>query len=475
MNLRQKTIAGLKWSVISQIARQATQFTITVILARLLSPGDFGTIAMVTVFTNFVSIFSEMGMSGALIQNQDVNDRHFASAHWLNVFVGLCLSLLLIAASPFIAAFYNTAIIKPVLMVLSINFFLSSFVIIQQTILTKEMDFKKLAVRDIAALFFSGIIGIVLAYHDFGVWSLVWQRIAYTFINVVLLWTLSRWRPSFTFASSDIKDIFHVSSNLTAFSFINYFVRNLDQLLIGKFLGSEALGFYSLAYKLMLFPVQNIASVINGVMFPAFSIIQKDLVKVREVYLKLIKTIALITCPLMAGLFAVAPEFTSIVYGSKWLQIVPLIRVLTVCGILQSIGTNVGIIYTSQGRPEIQLKMAIGNTALSSIAIILGLKWGVYGVTVFYTTYYAIWFHFSHFIANKVIDLKYSHFYSSLTIPFLTSFAMLLSMLLVKHFLHFESYAVILCITLAVGSIIYVLLLVKTRTVSIVNNRVLVN
>ena len=299
MSLKEKIIKGLYWSGASQAGKQISQFIITIILARLLSPADFGLLAMATVFVNFAMIFSEMGISSALIQKQDTHNRHYYSVFWFNIFVGICLTLFFIAVSPLIARFYKKPELVPILAVISLNFFFSSFVIIQQTILTKEMDFRKLAIRDVVAVIIAGIVGVVLAYNGFGVWSLVFQSLVFTLADVVLLWTVSSWRPKFSFAMADIKDIFHFSANLTGFNIVNYFARNVDQLLIGKFLGAQALGFYSLAYKLMLYPLQNISWVIGKVMFPAFSKIQQDLEKVRNSYMKMTRVISFITFPLM--------------------------------------------------------------------------------------------------------------------------------------------------------------------------------
>ena len=267
MSLRQKTISGLFWSFLSQGGKQVSQIIITAVLARLLSPDDFGTLAMVTIFTNFAMIFSEMGVSSALIQKQDTHDRHYHSAFWLNILVGIGLALIFMAASPFIAWFYKKPELTPILLVVALNFLFSSFTIIQQTILTKEMDFKSLAIRDVAAVILAGLVRWRITVSR----SLVYQLIAFTIINALLLWILSPWRPKLEFSISDIKDIFHFSAHLTGFNFLNYFSRNIDQLLIGKFLGTQALGYYSLAYKIMLYPLQNISRVISKVMFPVFS------------------------------------------------------------------------------------------------------------------------------------------------------------------------------------------------------------
>jgi len=437
MNLRQKTISGLFWSFISQGGKQISQFIITVILARLLSPNDFGLFAMVTVFVNFAAIFSEMGISSALIQKQDTLDRHYYSAFWLNVVGGIVLTIIFIVASPLIAWFYKKPELQPILIVISINFFISSFVVIQQVILTKEMDFKSLAVRDIIAVVLSGAIGIYMAYHGFGVWSLVYQSIAFTLFNAVLLWVLSSWRPKFEFAILDLKDIFCFSANLTGFNVINYFARNIDQLLIGKFLGTQALGYYTIAYKIMLYPLQNISWVIGKVMFPAFSKIQNDLEKVRNTYMKMVKAISLVSFPLMLGLFVIAPEFVNVFFGQKWGPIIILLRIFCFCGIVQSIGTTVGNILLSQGRADLQLKMQLLGTAIVVMSIIMGLRWGINGVAFCYTLQSVIWVHFTFYITNKLIGLKYKEFYSKIMTSYIMCTIMLCILFLAKYIITF--------------------------------------
>lgn len=415
-----------------------SQIIITTILARLLSPDDFGTLAMVTVFTNFAMIFSEMGVSSALIQKQDTHDRHYYSAFWLNIFAGIGLTLVFMAASPLIAWFYKKPELNPILLVVAFNFLFSSFTIIQQTILTKEMDFKSLAVRDIVAVILAGIIGITLAYHGFGVWSLVYQLLSFTLINAILLWFLSPWRPRLQFAVSDIKDIFHFSAHLTGFNILNYFSRNIDQLLIGKFLGTQALGYYSLAYKIMLYPLQNISWVISKVMFPAFSKIQDDLEKVRTNYLKMVKAISLITFPLMAWLFGVAPELVGVFLGEKWGPIIILIRIFCFCGAMQSVGTILGNILLAQGKADLQFKLQVIGTIVVTASIAVGLSFGIDGVAFFYTLQSILWVHVTFFLVHKLIKLSCTEYYSKLVNAYLVSIIIVGTIIVVKFFIGFE-------------------------------------
>lgn len=429
MNLKQKTISGLFWSFFSQGGRQVSQLIVTAVLARLLLPNDFGTLAMVTVFSNFASIFGEMGIGSALVQKQNTHDRHYYSAFWLNIFVGVILTLIFMAASPLIAWFYKKPELIPILQVVALNFVLSSFTIIQQTVLTKEMDFKSLAIRDILAVIFSGGVGVFLAYRGFGVWSLVYQMLGFTIINAILLWVLSSWRPRLQFALSDIKDILHFSANLTGFNILNYFARNMDQLLIGKFLGSQALGYYSLAYKIMLYPLQNISWVIVKVMFPAFSKVQHDLEKVRSSYIKMVRAIAVVTFPLMVGLFVLAPEVVGAFLGAKWYPIVGIIRVFCICGLVQSIQTTAGSLILSQGRADLQFKLGALNSFFAVLAITIGLRWGILGVAVCYTLEQLLWACYVQPLVNSLIELKLRDF----LVPLLK----------------------ILCITMAMGSVVY--------------------
>ncbi len=467
MSLKQKTIKGLFWSGFSQAGKQISQFIITIILARLLSPDDFGLLAMATVFVNFVMIFSEMGISSALIQKQDTHDRHYYSAFWLNIVVGLCLTLFFIAVSPLIARFYKKPELVPILAVISLNFFLSSFVIIQQTILTKEMDFRKLAIRDVIAVIIAGIVGVVLAYNGFGVWSLVFQSVIFTLANAVLLWTLSSWRPKFSFAIQDIKDIFNFSANLTGFQIANYFSRNIDQLLIGKFLGTQALGYYSLAYKIMLYPLQNISSVIGKVMFPAFAKIQDDLEKVRSAYLRMVKAISLISFPLMLGLFAVAPEFVNVFFGQRWEAMIIVLRIFCFCGALQSIGTIVGNIFLSQGRSDLQFKVAIMSTILITGAILIGLRWGINGVALCYTLIMFICVHFTIYFANKLINLEYNKFYSGMFPSCIIGGVMLVTLFIVKNLLSVMPMISKMIILVCFGLILYLILLIVTKVITL--------
>jgi O-antigen/teichoic acid export membrane protein len=426
VTLKAQTLSGLFWSFLSQGGKQASQFVITAILARLVSPADFGLLGMATVFTGFALIFGELGIGGAIVQKQDLRDEHYSSAFWLNILVGSCLTGLFVLLAPLIASFFGTPELRLIVVVLSLNFFLSSFTVVQQAILTKAMHFRTLMVRDLGAVILSGVVGIVCAMRGLGVWSLVAQTLTYTIVNNFLLWMLSSWRPQFAFSRAAIGDIFHFSANMTGFQIVNYLARNVDHLIIGKFLGAQALGYYTLAYKLMMLPLQNSTWVINKVMFPAFSRIQDQLEKVQENYLKLLKAVALLVFPGMALFHVLAPDLVSLVYGHRWQPAVALIEILCFCGMAQSISSLGGIIYLSQGKADVQLKMSLVSASLLSVILLSVVTRGLGVVSLAYTLFYVAWMNVSLYVVARMIRLRVMEVYRKLLPPLLLSGAMLL-------------------------------------------------
>jgi PST family polysaccharide transporter len=332
------------------------------------------------------------------------------------------------------------------------------------------MDFKKLALRDVAAVILSGAVGIYMAYNGFGVWSLVYQLLSFTVFNACLLWLLSSWRPRFEFAMADIRDIFHFSANLTGFEIVNYFSRNIDQLLIGKFLGSQVLGYYSIAYKIMLLPLQNISWVAGRVMFPAFSRIQDDLEKVRKTYMKMAKAISLATFPIMLGLFAMAPEMVHVVLGLKWEPVVILLRIFSVCGMIQSVGTTVGNIFLSQHRADMVFHLSIVSSLIVGVSVAVGLRWGINGVALCYTLQALVWSHAVLIFATRLIGLKFSRFYSKLTVSYMIGITVLAVTLTAKYLIIApEAYK--LGLLVSIWAVTYVIALFATKELSIKNNR----
>ncbi|MHB8895522.1 MAG: MOP flippase family protein [Candidatus Geothermincolia bacterium] len=410
MSLRKKTITGVSWTIVSQISRLVITITVTAILARLLDPKDFGLIAMVAVFTGFFTVVNELGLSSAIIQKRDVTEEDLSSAFWVNLFEGLGITLVLALLAPLIAGFYARSVLKPIVMVLSMIFVISSAGMIQAGLFSKRMNFKTLAICEITASVLGGVTAVTMAVAGFGVWSIVSQVLVQVSVLATLLFVLSSWKPKLILKWKPIRGLLGYGLPLLGFNFVNYFSRNLDNLLIGKYLGASQLGYYDVAYKSLLFPMQNVSQVIGRVMFPALSHLEDDKARVRSAYIKATRYIAILTFPLMAGVAVLAPQLVRVLLGPKWARAIFLIEVLAAIGGLQSIYTTIGWIYLSQGRTGILFLFGVASATIYAGAFIVGLHWNVEGVAVAYAIAFVLVLYPSLAIPFRFIDMKFWHY-----------------------------------------------------------------
>ena len=383
-----------------------------------------------------------------------MSDLHRSSVFWVNVMIGCLLFAVSLAIAPLLAAFYQQEELTSVIRLSSVGFLIASFGVAQQAMLMKEMSFKALMIRDISATLLAGATGIVMALLGFGVWSLVGQMLAFTIIDTLALWIFSTWRPSWCFSWATVRDLAGFSGNLLAFGIVNYLARNTDYLLIGKFLGAEALGLYTLAYKLMLVPLQNVSWVISKVMFPAFSRVQDRIDKIRNAYLKIIKLVSLIAFPMMAGLFALAPALITTAFGDRWRSAVLPIQILALCGMLQSVGTMPGTVFRSQGRADIELKLGILNALLTALGIAYSLRWGIVGVATAYTLVSVIWVHLAMLIAARLLRMSFFDCYVRLLPAYALSLLLILALWFLQSLIRGQSFLTIGFIT-CTGLVIY--------------------
>jgi PST family polysaccharide transporter len=404
---RSRTISGITWSIVSRIGRLGLTFVIGVILARLLSPREFGLVAMITVITSFAAIFAELGFSAALVQKPNVDQVHLSSVFWLNLGAGLALTVAFAAGAPLIARFYQEPMLTPLTMLIATNFVISSLKIVQNTLYTKALDFQTLAIVEICALAVAGAVSITMAYTGFGVWSLAVQSVIVSAITALLIWILSDWRPSLLFRWAAIKDLLGFSMNLFGTKVLNYWVRNIDYLLIGRILGSNPLGIYNRAYDIMLFPLVSVSQVLSRVMFPSFSIIQEDKERVASLYLRMTRTIALITFPMMLGLFVTVEPFVLAVFGPQWVAMIPVLRILSLVGMSQSIGTLTGNLYLSQGRADLEFRIGLFLKTNAILGIVIGLRWGIVGVAAGYAIASFVNAYPSFYFAGRLVNLTY--------------------------------------------------------------------
>ena len=384
MSLKAKVLSGTKWVAFANVFKQVLQVLALIVYARLLSPDDFGLFAILMIFVGFLLLFTDMGTASALIHIDEPGEKLLSSVFYFNLMVGIAFTLLMFFLSEAIAGFFDDSALMVPLQIISLNFIIVAFAVVQKARYEKALDFKPVTLTESFAVLIGIIAGVAAAFSDLGVYSLVIQTLTTSLITTLLLWYLSSWRPLLYFSWRDIQSIWHYTANLSAFNFVNYFARNADNFLIGKFLGSSALGVYSLAYSIMLYPIQNISRILLRILFPAFSHIKEDNEKFKRAYLKALFFIALVSFPIMGGLIVTADLIVDVFFGEKWSNLAIILMILAPVGIIQSIGTTNGSIYMAKGSTSLLLKIGIVSSIVTVLFFIPGVYFGVEGVALSY-------------------------------------------------------------------------------------------
>ena len=371
---------SLEWSFVQQIGRQVSSYAVFATLALLLPAHDFGVTAMAWTWLAFITLFGELGFSVALIQRPNLESRHLSSVFALNCVLGVLLAAVGFAASGMFARFYRTPEVGPVEAVLSLSFLLNGLVFTQTALAQREFRFRQLAIRDIAASVAGGAAGVTLAYMGFGVWSLVAQALTVNTIGIIMLWSVSSWRPRLSEASWDtIRELWPYSSRILSSSILKFFAQNTDRILIGYLLGPVVLGVYAFANKVVLTPVSTITAAFGGYLFPAFAQAQADLPQVRSMYLHYCKAIASLTLPALVLAWLLAPSLIPMIFGERWASAVPLVQGLTIVAAAQSFYGPVGELMKALGRPTWLFRWSLFFTLLAASALAIGSRWGAVG------------------------------------------------------------------------------------------------
>ena len=407
-SLRQQAISGASWTAATQIGRQLLQFIISVNLARLLTPHDFGLLGMLTILTGFAAIFSELGLSAALVQREQIEQRHLSTAFWLNLTTGALFNVLFVLLAQPIATFYGEQQLFVPALFISLNFTIGALGMVQRAILTRRLDFRIQGIVDLIAITLSGGSGILLAYLGYGVYSLVWSVLIGAVLGVIGLWMTSSWRPQLIFDRYALQELWRFSLNLVAFQSMNYWARNADNFLIGRLLGSTDLGLYSRAYSLMLLPMSQITGIFGAVMFPVLSRLQTQPNRVKDIYLRTISLIALFTFPMMSGLLVISEHFVIGLLGPQWAGMIPVFQILCLVGMVQSIASTVGWIYQSQGRTDWMVRWGILAATLTVLSFGVGIWLGsIVTVAWCYTIYNFLLLYWNFAIPGKLIGMAF--------------------------------------------------------------------
>jgi O-antigen/teichoic acid export membrane protein len=376
-SLKQKTVSGLLWSFIDNFSKLGLTFIIGIILARLLSPSEFGLIGMISIFIALSQSLVDSGFTQALIRKKECTQADYSTVFYFNLLVGFVLYLVLYLSAPSISRFFEEPQLNLIVKVIGLGIVINAFTIVQRARLTKEINFKLQTKISIIASVVSGTIGIVMAYSGYGVWSLVFKTLMGFFFSSVLLWIWNKWKPTLVFSKNSFKELFSFGYRLLLSGLIDTVYRNIYLLIIGKYFSAAELGFYTRADQFNNLPSSNITSVIQRVSYPILTEIQDDLPRLKTAYQKIIKSTMLISFVAMMIMAAVAKPLILSLIGEKWLPSVIYLQLLSFVGMLYPLhAINLNMLNV-QGRSDLFLRLEIIKKILAIPVIIVGVLLGI--------------------------------------------------------------------------------------------------
>jgi O-antigen/teichoic acid export membrane protein len=373
-------VSGFGWKLLSQVTDQAARTIVALVLARLLSPRDFGLAGMAFVFTGIAFIFTDLSLGAALVQRKEIDERDRSTVFWTTSAFGLLCTIVGILASGSIARLFSEPAVKPLFMVISVTFVLIALSATQASLLTRDLAFRSLELREIVATLTSAVVAIALAASGFGVWAIIAQAVTMSSTSLIMLWSLSSWRPKFVFSFHSLRTLGGFGLKMFGSRLFGWVNLNADNLLVGKFLGPSSLGVYSVAYNVMLAPLSRITMPMGQVLFPALSQMQDDVPRVARGWLQTTKICAAVAVPAFLGMIIVAPDLVPVVLGSRWHETVPVLQLLCVAGLATFLQPIDGSLLQARGRAGTVLRFTAFSSVLNLTAFAVGLRWGIIGV-----------------------------------------------------------------------------------------------
>lgn len=405
--LKDKAIAGVKWNAIGRFSTQGVNFVIGLVLARLLSPSDYGVVGMVGIFFAIAQTFIDSGFASALIRKNDCNDADYSTAFYFNIIVAIVCSICLSLVSPFIADFFNTPILKDIVRVMSLNMLIGSFAIVHSTKLTHLIDFKSQAKVGLITAIISGSAGILIAYKGFGVWSLVYQNLIATIVRVILLFIYTRWVPQWKFSKESFRYLFGFGSKILISSLLHTIYSNMTTLIIGKAYTAKDLGFYTRGQSLASFPSTNVSGILQSVTYPVLSKMQDDDKHLIESYRKLIAMSSMVIFFGMFLLAALAKPLILTLLTDKWLNAVIYLQVFCFGYMFDHINSmNLNILYV-KGYSNLVLKLEIIKKTISISMILAAIPLGPLAICVAGTLYTHIAVVINTYYTGRLFGLGY--------------------------------------------------------------------
>jgi O-antigen/teichoic acid export membrane protein len=383
--LRSRVLGGLGWTGASEIVMQIVRMLAAITLARLLAPEAYGLAALALVFSSFVVVFSDLALGAAIVQRKQLTEDDRSTAFWISIAVGAVFTVLGVLVARPLAHFYGEDALGPLCAALSATFLITAVSTTHEALLLREMNFATTERRMMIATLAGAAVGVAVGLWQRNAWAIIAQQLAQAVVSTALLWRWSPWRPKLRFSWISARELGSFSGFVVGHRLLYYAHRNADNILIGRFVGTAALGAYSLAYNVMLQPLARIAGPVQKVLWPAMSEMQDEPERMAAAWVRVVRLLGMITVPALFGMIVVAHEFVHVVLGPKWAQAATLIQILAWVGVLQALQSINTDILQARGKASKVLRFTVIFAGAHVVGFVIGLQWGVVGVAAAYS------------------------------------------------------------------------------------------
>ena len=434
--LLKRVAQGAFWVFTLRVIQQVFNLVRLVVLARILAPSDFGVLGIALLAMSTLEIFSQTGFQAALVRKKETILNYLDTVWVVSVIRGIILFAILFVSASYVALFFESNGTAPIIQLIGVSMLFKGFTNIGIVYFQKELDFRKQFIYQFSGMLIDFIVSISAAIIFQNVWALVYGLLAGDIVRLIMSYLIHPFRPKFTFDWDQFKDLFGFGKWVLGSSIISFLIKSGDDILVGKVLSLTALGFYQLAYKISNIPATEITRVISRVTFPAYSKLQDNLPRLKDAYLKVLQLTTFFSFPISGLIFALAPDFTFIFLGEKWMPMVPAMQALVVWGLIRSVGATTGPIFLAVGRPDLATKLQFVKLILFAIIVYpFTVTWNILGTSLAVVLVSLVVNPIMNYLVVRTVKCRYSEFVKIIIIPLLATLVMLGSYYCLKSFL----------------------------------------
>lgn len=448
-----KIVSGMIWRFSEKITAQLVSFLVSIILARLLMPEDYGIVAIVNIFIVIAEIFVTSGLGTSLVQKKDADEIDFSTVFWCNLFLSFLLYVIVFFGAPFVAEFYSNALLTPILRVFGLRLPISAVNSIQNAYVSRKMDFRKFFFATLIGTVISAMVGIILAYTGFGVWALIVQYLTNSTIDTIVLFVIIKWHPHFVFSIQRAKPLLNYGWKILATDFIGTVFNQLNAFIIGKAYTSADLAYYTQGKKIPDLVNNNIGATLNAVLFPAMSL-SSNYEEIKQIRRKSLMMMEYVIFPPMFGMIAVADKMISVLMTEKWLPAVPYVRITCLAAIIGVLGTTLIQEVKAIGRSDITLKMELIKKPIFLVVAFVAIQFGIEAIAWTLVVDEIIAFSFNVYPVRKYIGFDFLTYLRDALPSLIMSVVMVASVVAIGHFVRND--VICLAIQVVIGGGIYI-------------------